>query len=99
MNPGERIAIIKRVAARLGAEDDWSEIDLTLEQFGFVTTDRWDDDKESYVRHSVRSSPDDMLASLDRYLSGHASPDEEPWEDGEFRLFISHLAKNKLTAH
>lgn len=99
MQPGERVAVIKRIATRLGAEDDWAEIDLVLEQFGFETEWRWEGDAKSYVLHCIKNNTDAKLAALDQYLMGHSRPDEEPWEDGRFRLFITHLANQKLTAH
>jgi hypothetical protein len=99
MQPGERLAVIKRIATRLGAEDDWAEIDLVLEQFGFGTEWRWEGNGNSYVLHCIKNNTDAKLAALDQYLMGHARPDEEPWEDGRFRLFITHLAKYKGTAH
>lgn len=99
MLPGERIAIIKRVADRLGAETDWADVDLTLEQFGFETMWRWEGDARSYVVQCTRTGTDEQLTALDQYLMGHSSPSEEPWEQDSFRLFISHLASHKLTAH
>jgi hypothetical protein len=99
MKPGERIAIIRRIATRLGAEDDWAEIDLVLEQFGFATEWRWEGDVKSYVLHCIKNAPDSQLVALDQYLMGHSRPDDEPWDDARFRLFITHLAKHKSTAH
>jgi hypothetical protein len=99
MQPGERIAVIKRIARRLAAEDDWNEIDFTLDQFGFRTLDSWPGTQYEYVRYLLKNEPPDKIAALDQYLSGHASPDEEPWEDGRFRLFISHIANQRLAAH
>lgn len=99
MQPGERIASIRRISARLGAEDDWSEIDLVLEQFGFTTVWRWEGDAESYVRHCIKNGTDSSLAALDQYLMGDVRPDDEPWDDGMFHLFITHLATEKRTAH
>jgi len=99
MQPAERIAAIKRISSRLGAEDDWFEIDLVLEQFGFPTWDQWEGTKLSYVHRSIKDAPSDMLEALDRYLMGDTSPSEEPWESGRFRLFISHVAGHRKTAH
>lgn len=99
MQPGERVEVIKRISTRLGAEDEWSEVDLVLEQFGFETEYRWEGDVKSYVIHCVKSDADAKLRALDQFLMGHSRPDEEPWEDGRFRLFITHLAKHKVKAH
>ncbi len=99
MQPGERIAIIKRIATRLGAEDDWAEIDLVLEQFGFPTEWQWDGTAKSYVLHCIKNDDDAKLTALDQYLMGHARPDEEPWEEGKFHLFLTHVAKHRAIAH
>jgi nucleoside 2-deoxyribosyltransferase len=99
VQPGERVEVIKRISTRLGAEDEWSEIDLVLEQFGFETEYRWEGDVKSYVIHCVKRDADEKLRALDQFLMGHSRPDEEPWEDGRFRLFITHLAKHKVKAH
>jgi hypothetical protein len=100
MQPAERIPIIKRIAKRLEAEDDWAEIDFILEQFGFRTEEQWSGTMREYARYVVAKGGDDgKIEALDRYLTGHSSPDEEPWEEGMFRLFITHVAKKKLAAH
>lgn len=99
MQPGERIPVIKRIAKRLSDGGDWDEIDFTLDQFGFSTLERWDGTPYEYVRSLLKSESSEKISALDRYLSGQASPDEEPWKDGRFRLFISHIAKEKLAAH
>ncbi|HEV2069061.1 MAG TPA: hypothetical protein VGR26_04635 [Acidimicrobiales bacterium] len=90
MQPGERIAVIKRIATRLGAEEDWAEIDLVLEQFGFGTEWRWEGNAKSYVLHCIKNNTDAKLAALDQYLMGHARPEEEPWEDGRFLPSVHH---------
>ncbi len=73
-----------------------------MDQFGFATLDEWRGDKYDYVRYIVANRGDDAkIDALDRYLTGHASPDEEPWdeEEGRFRLVITHIASRKLVAH
>jgi len=99
MQPADRITVIDRIATRMDAYDDWAEIDLILEQFGFSTEWRWEGDAESYVVHSLQDGTAAMLGALDHYLMGHSRPDMEPWEGTRFRLFITHATKHKLTAH
>jgi hypothetical protein len=99
MGPAERIPVINRIADRLAAEEDWSEIDFVLDQFGFETFDHWSGSYRDYVRRVLRNAPSEMLSSLDNYLSGQVPPGEAPWAEGRFRLFISHIAKQKLSAH
>lgn len=98
MQPGERIVVIKRIAQSLAAENDWTDIDFTLHQFGFSTLDRWEGSQYEYVLYVLKNEPSEKLRALDRYLSGETSADDEPWEEGRFSLFISHVAKHKRTA-
>ena len=98
MHPRKRVEIIKRVAAGLAAKEDWREIDLVLDQFGFPTIDEWDESMDAYVRECVQHGPPDMLAALDDYLNGPSRPSEEPWEDDHFRLFMTHIVSKKDVA-
>lgn len=52
MDPAERIPIINRIATRLEAMDDSSEIDFVLEQFGFQIEGPWTGSMRAYVRHA-----------------------------------------------
>ena len=99
MEPGQRVDVIKRVATRLAATEDWAEIDLVLEQFGFLTSSRWDGDMKSYVIHFLKDGEGGSLAAIDHYLMGHSQPGDEPWEDEGFRLFLTHVATQKQAAH
>lgn len=99
MQPGHRVDAIKRIAPRLAATDDWGEIDLVLEQFGFATSDYWQGDMRPYIVKSLSDGDDDDLAALDQYLMGHSRPGDEPWEDERFRLFLTHVATQKQAAH
>ncbi len=99
MQPGQRVDVIKRVATRLAATNDWGEIDLVLEQFGFPTLDDWQEGMRSYIVTSLKHGEDDNLAGIDQYFMGHSRPGDEPWEDDRFRLFLTHVATQKLAAH
>lgn len=99
MQPGERIDIITRIATQLAARDDWDEIDLILEQFGFPTMWAWEGDEKSYIIECVKGAANGDLVTLDQYLMGQSRPADEPWEDTGFRLFLSHVVSQKRTAH
>lgn len=99
MQPGERVDVIKRVAEQLAATDDWVEIDLVLEQFGFPTSNQWQGDMKAYIIEFVKDGSDDSLTEIDRYLMGDSQPRDEPWEKDGFRLFLTHVAPQKQVAH
>ncbi|WP_419554496.1 toll/interleukin-1 receptor domain-containing protein [Candidatus Poriferisodalis sp.] len=99
MQPGQRVDVIRRVATRLGSEDDWTIIDLVLEQFGFPIRWEWNGTKDAYVIDCLKQGDDDNLSAIDQYLMGHPRPSDEPWEGEGFRLFLTHLAKRKQIAH
>ncbi|MGH8956904.1 MAG: hypothetical protein ACRDVF_18035 [Microbacterium sp.] len=104
LHPGDRIQLKKRIAQTL-AQQDWDDIDLTLSEFGFPTTDLWDggaDDRRGYVIQMLAGSNDDVLSQLDDYLHPTAvepaTPQPEsfedprnPWSGDGFKLFISHV--------
>ncbi len=103
MRPGDRIELLKRLAARLASDEDdqeWTELDLVLRQFGFPTSETWHSGgKRDYALAHLESGSDDALVELDRYLFGADSqpdpdPADVPWEPGTFRLFVSHTSAN-----
>jgi signal recognition particle subunit SEC65 len=99
MHPSERIKHIREISKELSKEE-WSLLDLTLKQFGLPWTDQWSGDKESYVIEMISAVNDDDLLELAKHL-GVASQLEsvdEPlfWDSSEARVFLSHLAVNKV---
>jgi hypothetical protein len=105
MTPSERIKAIREIANRLSAEE-WSIIDLTLEQFGQPTRTSWDGgDKFGYVVEMLGRAEDDALVGLAAHVGAEAGDtvsqatlDAPFWKPGYFRLFISHLAAEKAFA-
>jgi len=102
LTPSDRVTAIGEIASRLGKED-WPLIDLTLSQFSLPTTDRWSDDKSAYVIEMVSGAKDETLADLCQHLGYDTTYERtavEPdfWEPKHFRLFASHLAKERELA-
>jgi TIR domain len=96
VRPGQRIALITE-SARLIATRPWSELDLILRQHGMPTAAyEWEDnDAYAYAMQMIERAPDDDLQELHSYLVGQGDdePTEaQPWEQGQLRLFMSHLA-------
>jgi len=102
MTPSERIKSIKRISEALGKEE-WSLIDLTLKQFRLPRTDQWQgSNRADYVMDMVDSADDESLLSLSKHLGIESeivsSKSPSFWKPSHPRVFITHLAKRKLTA-
>ncbi len=103
LTPSQRVTSIKEIASRLSGES-WALIDLTLKQFNLPISNSWDGDSSSYVMRMVENAPDKTVIELSQHLgfdlkiSRTSNIEPDFWDDGMFRLFISHLAANKKTA-
>lgn len=103
LTPSERAHLIRDIADRL-SDNTWPIIDMTLRQFDLPTTDEWRGGTHAYVIAMVEDSSDKSLVELgshvgcelDLSLPSEAIPSF--WEDGHFRLFISHLWEYRLFA-
>lgn len=99
MHPSERIKHIKEISKELSKEE-WSLLDLTLKQFGLPWTDQWSGDKENYVIEMLSTADDSPLLELAKHLgvASQLETAEEPefWGDSAVKVFLSHLATNKV---
>ena len=101
--PSERVHLISEIADRLSG-NSWPIIDMTLRQFNFPTVPNWSGDLHAYVIEMVEDGSDESLLELGSHLGSElelAPPGTMPsvWEDGHFRLFISHLWEHRLFAN
>ena len=99
MKPSQRVQLIKAIALRLSKEPR-ATVDLTMRQFGFGTSERWQGDTHDYIIHFAEQGPDDKLVELGEHLgiaSLSPAPASEPsfWQQGHFRLFLSHVSTHK----
>jgi len=94
---------MKEIANRLSGES-WALIDLTLKQFNLPTSNSWSGEDSAYVMRMIEKAPDATVIELSQHLgfdlnvSRASNIEPDFWDDGMFRLFISHLAANKKTA-
>jgi hypothetical protein len=100
----ERLNLIKRITAAL-AGDKLSAIDLALDTFGVPDLGHWDEwsDNDGYVSLRLRGARDDVLVELHAHLYadislGLAPVAGGPWEEGRFKLFLSHTSAHKTLA-
>jgi len=103
LTPSQRVTSIKEISNRLSGES-WALVDLTLKQFNLPITNSWSGDTSSYVMKMIENAPDTNIIELSQHLgfdlnvSRTSNIEPDFWDDGMFRLFISHLAANKKTA-
>jgi hypothetical protein len=101
MNPGERITLIKRIAGTL-SEQDYSDIRLTLGEFGVPYDDEFAGGLYEMVLDAGRGASDEALLELHAYLHPDARTQTPtsggPWDPGAFRLFISHTHAHRQFA-
>lgn len=103
LSTSQRLNLIKEITTRL-APEDWTLIDITLDQFRLPTSERWEGDKTAYVLHMIKGAADPTLLELAQHV-GAKTPDaprtriDPPfWQANMFRLFVSHLSSEKVFA-
>lgn len=102
MKTSKRIKIIKEIAFLL-SQEDWSLIDLTLKEFNFPTSETINGNEKAYILKSLHDCREDNLVELAQHLGvilEETTPTSSPnfWKDGYLKMFISHLATDKLNA-
>jgi len=100
MNTSERVHLIQGIAKAASTRGN-AQVDLTLRQFGFRTFSRENWGDEAYVIAVIEDGMEDDLSALAKHFQQpppSVSPTAECWKKGYFRLFISHLASDKIFA-
>lgn len=104
LTPSQRIALLKEISSRL-SEENWSFIDLTLQEFGLPTRANWSGNFESYILTMLKGVADPTLIELAKHcgvsFEGEVKPqgiDPPFWHKGMLKLFISHLATHRTEA-
>ena len=103
LSASKRISLLKEISNRLQMED-WPLIDLTLSQFGLPIADEWHGDKSAYVMQMCKAGQDALLVELAQHvgflIEEVPKPGIDPpfWRKRMFRLFITHLATEKVIA-
>jgi hypothetical protein len=103
LTKSQRLTALNTILASLGGES-WTQIDLSLQQFGFPTTDTWSGATEGYIAEMLKGASDaDLLEFAEHFglkLPGVSTPaDQAPetpfWEGQNLRTFITHLSTGK----
>ncbi len=103
LSASKRISLLKEISTRLQVEE-WSLIDLTLSQFGLPTTDSWQHNKNDYVIQMAKGGKDSVLVELAQHIGFLIEEVPKPgidppfWRKRMFRVFVTHLAAEKMLA-
>jgi hypothetical protein len=102
MKASKKVKLIKEIATTL-SQEDWSLIDLTLKEFEFPISETYNGKEKAYVIEHLQNGNENNLIELAEHLglqieneSTVVNPDF--WKDDYFKLFISHLATDKVNA-
>lgn len=102
LGTSQRIELIKEISRRLSVEE-WPLIDVTLRQFSLPWSDEWQGNKDAYILNMTETASDQALVDLASHVGfrfEEASPGIDPpfWRQGMLRVFLSHLAANRVYA-
>lgn len=103
----QKLKLLTQLAEHF-SDTSYALIDAALEAFGVTPLNTWDDNQSSYVVYLLKNAPDETLVGLGEYAGlihtesiveeVHSSTENGQRKFKRFRLFISHLAKNKNEA-
>lgn len=102
MRPSQKLYLVSAIATELERRYSFADIDTYLAEFGVETPHQFGESKVDYVKYTLRgvgiALVNKMAEDLEIDITGVSLPSPPPknWSDGKgFRLFISHLAKDK----
>lgn len=106
MRVSEKLALIDKVARELQSRFSYSDIDIFLAEFGVKTAPVSANSKWVYSKAALQGHPDETIlriaAELELQQGTSSIADATPpknWQGTDlFRLFISHISKDKLKA-
>jgi len=108
MRVSERLELAERIAAELQSRYTFSDIDAFFRGFNIDTRElEWGSSKRLYAKGVLADEPEKTLLAIAEELeingpgpSGRATTLPEAWKNTtDFRLFISHISKDKAVAH
>ncbi len=106
MRVSEKLALIDKIARELQSRFSYGDIDIFLAEFGVKTAPVPANSKWVYSKAALQGHPDETIlriaAELELQQGTSSIADATPpknWQGADlFRLFISHISKDKLKA-
>lgn len=108
MRVTERLELAEQIACELQSRYTFAELDRFLTAFGIdVSEAQWGNSKRVYARDILSGASEKLLRAVAEELeldvrtgTGRVVNYPEAWRDTtDFRLFISHVSKDKAVAH
>jgi hypothetical protein len=108
MRVTERLELAERLGSELQSRYTFAELDRFLTAFGIdVSRVEWGSSKRVYARDILSAEPEKVLRAVAEELemdaatkSGRVMNLPDLWRNtSDFRLFISHVSKDKAVAH
>jgi hypothetical protein len=108
MRVTEKLALAERLGAELQSRYTFAELDRFLAAFGIdISKHEWGNSKRVYSRDILSAEPERVLRAVAEELeldpastTGRVTDFPEAWRGKtDFRLFISHVSKDKAIAH
>lgn len=103
MKPGQKVNLLRKLALGLGELGSCEDGDFILRHFGFPTSDKWNGDIYFYYVSMLEQGEEPQWVELHEYIfPGDPLPNTTKsvnhgrWEEGSFRLFLSHSSTKKL---
>jgi hypothetical protein len=102
MKSSDRLKLMRLISDKLKGEQ-WSIINLTLEQFRLPIARSPKGNPDEYVLRQISKADDEILEDLAAHLEiaspeGNTREEISFWKEGTIRLFISHLSRKKTVA-
>jgi hypothetical protein len=104
LTPSDRISIIKAIAISF-QQENWADIDLAFSQFKLQSIDWEGSDKKAYCLAMLKDASDQTLIEMSKHIGSPFMVDPIGtvgiptfWTPGHFKLFVSHLAAEKIYA-
>src|SRR4051812_21711821 len=108
MRVTERLALAEALGTELQSRYTFAELDRFLTAFGIdISKHEWGNSKRVYARDILSAEPERVLRAIAEELeldaasgAGRVTDFPEVWrKTTDFRLFISHVSKDKVIAH
>src|ERR1019366_2724584 len=99
MNPSTKVSLVQFIAEKL-SHHSYNEIRFILEQFGLKESSEPSNNTYEFSINALKDAAPAKLIGLRSHFNSQSvrkeNVDSSVWEDGTFRLFMSHITADKV---